>query len=99
MITTSLLRVAAVASLSLVATTFSLPRPAAADQASTMAIAAGAAAIVGGLLYDGNNRPYYDHGGRRVYVNDRVAQEYRGHGGRYRDQGGRWHGHGDYHHH
>jgi hypothetical protein len=33
--------------------------PAKADTGSTAAIVAGAAAIVGALLYDGNNRPYY----------------------------------------
>jgi hypothetical protein len=85
--------------MALIAATFTLPRPAAADEASTAAIVAGAAAIVGGLLYDANNRPYYQHGGRRVYVSQRVAQEYRGHGGRYRDGHGQWHGQGQYHHH
>jgi hypothetical protein len=35
------------------------PTAAKADTASTVAIAAGAAAIVGALLYDSNNRPYY----------------------------------------
>jgi hypothetical protein len=74
-----------------VATTFAAPRPASADSASTAAIALGAAAIVGGLLYDSHNRPYYDRGGRRVYVSDRVAQDYRNRGGRYRDNGGHWH--------
>jgi hypothetical protein len=98
MITPSLLRLAGAASLALVAATFSLPRPAAADEASTAAIVAGAAAIVGGLLYDNNNRPYYQRGGHRVYVNRQVEQEYRGNGGRYRDAHGGWHGQ-SYHHH
>ncbi len=50
-----------------------------ADTASTAAIIAGAAAIVGALLYDANNRPYYVRGGHRYYVTQREAQYYRGH--------------------
>jgi hypothetical protein len=93
MISATLLRTAAIASLGLVATTFTLPRPAAADAASTAAIAGAAAAIVGGLLYDSNNRPYYERGGRRVYVSRPVEREYnRRHGGGH--GGGHGHGHG-----
>jgi hypothetical protein len=92
MVTLSLIRIAGVAALALVATTLTLPHPATADEASTAAIVAGASAIVGGLLYDANNRPYYERGGHRVYVNRDVEQEYRGHGGRYRDNHGQWHG-------
>ncbi len=99
MTTIPLLRTAVVASLALAATAFTLPRPAAADTASTAAIVAGAAAIVGGLLYDANNRPYYERGGRRVYVSGPVAREYRNHGGRYRDPRGYSHGNGYHHHH
>jgi hypothetical protein len=87
MISAPLLRTAAIASLGLVATTFALPRPAAADAASTAAIAGAAAAIVGGLLYDSNRRPYYERGGRRVYVSEPVAREYRNRHGGYRDRG------------
>lgn len=96
----SLLRTVAAGSLALVATTFAMPRPAAADDASTAAIAGAAGLIIGGLLYDSNNRPYYDHGGRRVYVSDRAARDYRDHGGRYRDNRGHYHqdGGGDRHH-
>jgi hypothetical protein len=52
---------------------------ASADTASTTAIVAGAAAIVGALLYDANNRPYYVNSGHRYYVTQQEAQYYRGH--------------------
>ena len=95
MISKPLLRTAALASLGLVATAFTLPRPAAADAASTAAIAGAAGAIIGGLLFDSNNRPYYVRGGRRVYVSEPVAREYaRRHGG---GHGGHGHGHGHGH--
>jgi hypothetical protein len=98
MISAPLLRTVALASLGLVATTFTLPRPAAADAASTAAIAGAAAAIVGGLLYDSNRRPYYNRGGRRVYVSAPVEREYtRRHGGGYGHGGGGGHGHGHGH--
>ncbi len=51
--------------------------PAAADTASTAAIAAGAAAIVGALLYDGSNHPYYVRNNHRYYVTQNEAQYYR----------------------
>jgi hypothetical protein len=89
-------RITVAASLALVAATSLIPQPASADDATTAAIAAGVGAIVGGLLYDANNRPYYERGGRRVYVNERVARDYRDRGGRYRDSHGHWHGH-DHH--
>jgi hypothetical protein len=50
-----------------------------ADTASTAAIVAGAAAIVGALVYDGNNRPYYVRNDRRYYVSQSEASYYRGH--------------------
>jgi hypothetical protein len=50
------------------------PRPAQADTNSTIAIAA--AAIVGILLFDSNNRPYYYRSGRPVYVSNQVASYY-----------------------
>ncbi len=53
--------------------------PAKADTASTVAIAAGAAAIVGALLYDGNNRPYYIRDNHRYYVTSGEAGYYRSH--------------------
>lgn len=53
--------------------------PAKANTASTVAIAAGAAAIVGALLYDGNNHPYYVRNNHRYYVTQQEAQYYRGH--------------------
>jgi hypothetical protein len=55
------------------------PAPAKADTASTAAIIAGAAAIAGALLYDGNNRPYYVRNNHRYYVTQQEAQYYRGH--------------------
>jgi hypothetical protein len=54
------------------------PTAAKADTASTIAIAAGAAAIVGALLYDGNNHPYYVRNNHRYYVTQQEAQYYRG---------------------
>jgi hypothetical protein len=53
---------------------FVAPRPAQADTNSTIAIAA--AAIVGILLFDESNRPYYDRDGYRCYVSDDVADYY-----------------------
>ena len=55
------------------------PTPARADTASTAAIAAGAAAIVGTLLYDSSRRPYYVRGGHRYYVTQDQARYYQGH--------------------
>jgi hypothetical protein len=55
------------------------PTVAKADTTSTLLIAAGAAAIVGALLYDGNNRPYYVRSNHRYYVTQDEAQYYRGH--------------------
>ena len=49
-------------------------RPAQADTNSTIAIAA--AAIVGILLFDSNNQPYYVRGDRRYYVSQPVAAYY-----------------------
>jgi hypothetical protein len=51
-------------------------QPARADTASTLAIA-GAAAIVGALLIDGNNRPYYVQNNRRYYVSQQEATVWR----------------------
>jgi hypothetical protein len=53
--------------------------PAKADTASTAAIVAGAAAIVGALLVDANNRPYYVNNGHRYYVSQAEANYWRGH--------------------
>ena len=53
--------------------------PAKADATSTALIAAGAAAIIGALLYDGNGRPYYVRGGHRYYVTQSEANFYRSH--------------------
>jgi hypothetical protein len=61
------------------AVTISLPRPAQADATSTALYAVGAAAIVGALLYDGNNRPYYIKDNRRYYVSQDAARYYRSH--------------------
>jgi hypothetical protein len=55
------------------------PIAAKADTASTVAIAAGAAAIVGALLYDGNSRPYYVRNNHRYYVTSGEASYYRSH--------------------
>lgn len=67
-----------IASALLAAVTISLPKAAQADTASTMAIA-GAAAIVGALLIDGNNRPYYVNNNHRYYVSQSQANYYRAH--------------------
>ena len=50
-----------------------------ADTASTVAIAAGAAAIVGTLLYDSNRQPYYVRNHRHYYVSQSEANYFRGH--------------------
>jgi hypothetical protein len=50
-----------------------------ADTASTVAIVAGAAAIVGALLVDGSGRPYYVNQGRRYYVSQDQANYWRQH--------------------
>jgi len=63
-----------------------LARPAQADTASTLLIAAAAGAIVGSLFTDSNNQSYYVNNGRHVYVNQNTANYYRSHGNR--------HGHG-----
>lgn len=64
----------------LVGTTFvAIPRPAQADTTSTVLIAAGAAAIVGALLLDANNRPYYVKNNHRYYVTQSEANYYRSH--------------------
>jgi hypothetical protein len=66
--------------IALVATTVvSLPRPAQADTATTTAIIAGAAAIVGALLVDGNNQPYYVSNNRKYYVTQNEASYWRSH--------------------
>jgi hypothetical protein len=50
-----------------------------ADTASTAAIAAGAAAIAGALLYDSSNHPYYIRDNHRYYVTASEASYYRSH--------------------
>jgi hypothetical protein len=69
-----------VVGIALIATTVvSMPRPAQADTATTVAIVAGAAAIVGALLVDGNNQPYYVQNNRKYYVTQNEAQYWRSH--------------------
>jgi hypothetical protein len=55
-------------------------RPAQADTTSTILLAAAAGAIVGTLLTDSNNQPYYVSNGRHVYVSRNTANYYRAHG-------------------
>ena len=55
------------------------PAPAMADTATTAAIVAGAASIVGALLIDANNHPYYVKDNRRYYVTQPEANYYRAH--------------------
>lgn len=61
------------------ASVLALPRPAAADEASTAAIVAAAALVVGAIAYDSTGRPYYMREGRRFYVAPAVANYYRFH--------------------
>ena len=69
-----------VAATALVAVaTVSIPRPAQADTTTTAAIIAGAAAIVGALLLDGNNRPYYITNNRKYYVTQPEANYWQTH--------------------
>jgi hypothetical protein len=58
----------------------SVPHAAQADTTSTVAIIAAAAAIVGTILVDSNNQPYYVNNGRHVYVSQNTATYYRAHG-------------------
>jgi hypothetical protein len=53
--------------------------PAKADTASTLMIAGAAASIVGALLYDSNNHPYYIRNNHRYYVTQPEANYYRSH--------------------
>jgi hypothetical protein len=55
------------------------PTRADADAASTAAIAAAAGAVVGALLYDSSNHPYYVRDGHRYYLTSGEAQYYRAH--------------------
>jgi hypothetical protein len=71
-------RATAIGSLILAATLVA-PQPVPADTASTAAIVAGAMGIVGALLIDANNRPYYVKNNHRYYVTQPEAQYYRGH--------------------
>ena len=71
-------RATAIGSL-ILAGTLVAPQPAAADTASTAAIIAGAMGIVGALLIEANNRPYYVKNNRRYYVTQPEAQYYRSH--------------------
>jgi hypothetical protein len=64
-----------------------MARPAQADTASTIAIAGAAAVIVGAILLDSNNQPYYVNNGRHVYVSRETATYYRAHGNYYRHGG------------
>jgi hypothetical protein len=77
-----------------IATVAVLPiaRPAKADTASTVGIAAAAALIVGSLLVDSNNQPYYVNNGRHVYVSQDTANYYRNNGN---DNNGHRHQHGN----
>ena len=52
--------------------------PARADTTSTVAIAALAAVIVGAILVDSNNQPYYVNNGRHIYVSQNTATYYPG---------------------
>jgi hypothetical protein len=67
-------------------------RPAQADPASTAGIAAAAALIVGSLLVDSNNQPFYVNNGRHVYVSQNTANYYRNNGN---DRNGHRHQHGN----
>lgn len=73
------LATSALGGLLLAGTLGGAPIAARADTASTAAIVAGAAAIVGALIYDSNNHPYYVRNNRRYYVTPQEAQYYRAH--------------------
>ncbi|MGP6156763.1 MAG: hypothetical protein ACLPYS_04465 [Vulcanimicrobiaceae bacterium] len=73
------LRRLVVASALLGTAAVSLSGAAQANTTSTIAIAAGAAAIVGALLIDGNNQPYYIYNNQRHYVSQDQANYYRQH--------------------
>ena len=65
-----------------------------ADTASTIAIAAGAAAIVGALLTDNSGHSYYVQNNQRHYVSHDQAEYYHNHHG----NGNMNHGGGNYNH-
>lgn len=73
-----------------------VPRPAQADTGSTLLIAGAAAMIVGALLVDSHNQPYYVSNGRHIYVSQSTAVYYRAHhnnGNHYGEyQNGHYHG-------
>jgi len=73
-----------------------VPRPAQADTGSTLLIAGAAAAIVGALLVDSNNQPYYVSNGRHVYVSQNTAQYYRSHRNNGNHYGQSYHGQQSY---
>ena len=73
----NILRSVAAGSALVAAATFMHPLPAAAD--TTSAIVSAASAIVGALLVDANNRPYYVQESRRYYVTPEVANYWRSH--------------------
>jgi hypothetical protein len=69
-----------------------IARPAQADTGSTLLIAGAAAAIVGALLVDSNNQPYYVSNGRHVYVSQNTARYYRSHHNNGNHYGQSYHG-------
>jgi hypothetical protein len=72
-------RITALAGMLSVALTTGAPSMARADAGSTAAIIAGAAAIVGAIIYDSSNRPYYVRNERRYYITEDEAVWYRRH--------------------
>lgn len=93
--TTPMIRTTALAVLLAVGATISaasIPQRASANSTTTIAIAA--AAIVGALLIDSSNRPYYVRNNRRYYVSNNVAQYYYQHQDPvyYRAHSGQWYG-------
>lgn len=91
--TTPMIRTTALAVMLAVGATISaasIPQRASADTNTTIAIAA--AAIVGALLIDSNNRPYYVRNNHRYYVSNGVAQYYYAHQDPvyYRAHSGQW---------
>lgn len=76
------------------------PKPASADDASTAAIVGAAAVILGGIIYNANNQPYYVNQGQPIYVSQPAPGNWGGHRGGYAPRsvahgGGNWHGGGN----
>ncbi len=75
----NIIQTIAIGSALVAAASVSMSAPAKADTTSTLLIAAGAAAIVGAILIDSNQHPYYVKNNQRYYVTQNEVTYYRAH--------------------